>query len=442
MRHFLSSPPLYQFAGVVAALLLTAPVMEAAEATQWQIPLGGNAYLTKSADDSSDMVDASGISRWKDPDSVFSVFFRVDRPATLDLSLRMKEPGKGSVIQAEAVGSKFTLRVAADGGLDQKLGSIDVKSPGYVRLDLKGGGKQGDEYARLTDIVVESKTDGLVLNYVRDAAEHRFYWGRRGPSVHLQYEMPAATTLEYFHNEVTVPEGRDPVGSYIMANGFGEGYFGIQVKSPQERWILFSVWSPFHTDNPRDIPADQRIELLAKGRDVRIGEFGNEGSGGQSFMIYPWKAGTTYRFLNRVHPDGKGSTVYTAWFFAPESGKWQLIASFRRPKTDKHLTGVHSFLENFHDRHGYQERTAMFGNQWVRDTDGNWHEITKASLTGDDIAQRKYRMDFAGGIEQGAFFLRNGGFFAKPGKLGSSFERGPGEGKPPVIDFATLEAGK
>ena len=30
-----------------------------------------------------------------------------------------------------------------------------------------------------------------------------------------------------------------------MANGFGEGYFGIQVNGPNERRVLFSVWSPF-----------------------------------------------------------------------------------------------------------------------------------------------------------------------------------------------------
>jgi len=440
MPRFFSTSPSNHLATMAAAIFLTTPVMQAAENQQWLVPLGGNAYLTKSASDSSDRVDAAGISQWKDPDSVFSIFFRVDRPATLDLSLRMKEPPETSVIHAAVADSRFTLNVAADGGQDQRLGSIDVKSPGYVRLDLKGVSKQGDDYARLTDLLVESQTAGLVLNYVQDAAEHRFYWGRRGPSVHLQYGMPAATTLEYFYNEVNVPKDQDPIGSYVMANGFGEGYFGIQVKSPQERWVLFSVWSPFHTDNPRDIPAEQRIELLAKGKNVQTGEFGNEGSGGQSFMIYPWKAGTTYRFLNRVHPDGKGSTVYTAWFFAPESGKWQLIASFRRPKTDKHLTGVHSFLENFHDRHGYQGRKAFFGNQWVRDTGGNWHEVTKAVLTGDDIAQRQYRMDYAGGTGHEAFFLQNGGFFATPVKLGSRFERSPGRRKPPAIDFTTLEA--
>ena len=204
----------------------------------------------------------------------------------------------------------------------------------------------------------------------------------------------------------------------------------------------FSVWSPFSTDDPKNIPEEQKIQLLAKGRDVRTGEFGNEGSGGQSFLIYPWKAGSTYRFLNRAHPDGQGHTIYTAWFFAPEVGKWQLIASFRRPKTDKNLTGLHSFLENFNDGNGYQGRVALYGNQWALDTEGKWHEITKAGLTGDDIAHRGYRLDYAGGTREGCFFLRNGGFFAQPVKLGTRFERTSNPAKPPVIDFRTLEAVK
>jgi hypothetical protein len=35
--------------------------------------------------------------------------------------------------------------------------------------------------------------------------------------------------IEWFYSELTVPEGSDVIGSYFMANGFSEGYFGIQV---------------------------------------------------------------------------------------------------------------------------------------------------------------------------------------------------------------------
>ena len=37
--------------------------------------------------------------------------------------------------------------------------------------------------------------------------------------------------IEWFYSELTVPEGNDVIGSYFMANGFSEGYFGIQVNS-------------------------------------------------------------------------------------------------------------------------------------------------------------------------------------------------------------------
>jgi len=407
---------------------------------QWIVPLGGNSYLTSSAAGAPDRVEASGIKQWQNGKSVFSIYFRTDRAAELDLGLRLKVPDGDSGLRATVAGSAFDIDVTGADVRDVPLGKITTDQAGYVRVDLQGLRKTGAVFADVSDLVVESETAGLKLDYVKEPSENRFYWGRRGPSVHLNYEAPAGKTIEYFHSEITVPEGQDPAGSYFMANGFGEGYFGMQVKGADERWILFSVWSPFHTDNPKDIPEEKRIEVLAKGKDVRTGEFGNEGSGGQSFFIYPWKVGTTYRFLNRAKPDGRGNTIYTAWFFAPEAGEWKLIASFRRPETDKHLTGIHSFLENFADRNGYQGRMAYHGNQWARDTGGNWHELTKARFTGDDIANRQYRLDYAGGAEGEEFFMRNGGFFAETVKPGTWFERKSTPSKQPDIDLDALEA--
>lgn len=406
----------------------------------WTVPLGGNAYLTSSAAGSPDRVEASGIKQWQNEKSVFSMYFRADRAAVLDLSLRLKAPDGDSVIRAVVAESTFEIKVTGADFRNVPLGKITTDKEGYVRVDIQGLRKTGAVFAEVGELVVESETAGLKLDYVKDPAENRFYWGRRGPSVHLGYELPAGKTMEYFYSEVRVPEGQDPIGSYFMSNGFGEGYFGMQVKGTNERWILFSVWSPFHTNNPRDIPEEKRIELLAKGQDVRTGEFGNEGSGGKSFLVYPWKAGTTYRFLNRARPDGRGNTIYTAWFFAPEAGEWKLIASFRRPETNKHLTGLHSFLENFADRNGYQGRMAYHGNQWARDTEENWHELTKARFTGDDIANRQYRLDYAGGAEGDEFFMRNGGFFAETVKPGTAFERKSNPSKKPDIDLDALEA--
>jgi prepilin-type processing-associated H-X9-DG protein len=84
-----------------------------------------------------------------------------------------------------------------------------------------------------------------------------------------------------------------------MACGFGEGYFGMQNNSPHKRRVLFSVWSPFVTDNPKEIPDSLRVKLVKKGKNVTINDFGNEGSGGQSYM---WSNHATHRKSLNTQP--------------------------------------------------------------------------------------------------------------------------------------------
>ena len=243
--------------------------------------------------------------------------------------------------------------------------------------------------------------------------------------------------MVYFYNEIRVPNGNDVPGSYFMANGFGQGYFGIQVNSPTERRVLFSVWSPYSTDDPNEIPEDQRINLLKKGEGVYTGKFGNEGSGGQSYLKYMWKAETSYRFLLKGKPSGNDKTDFTAWFFAPESEEWKLIASFRRPNTDTYLTSLYSFLENFYTEQGNVTRMGYFTNQWVYTTNNKWVEITKIKFTADATARKESRMDYAGGVDKNRFFLKNCGFFSETTLIDSYFEREGSESKPD-IDFTVL----
>lgn len=401
--------------------------------------MAGNVYQTSRAENGKDGVGRRGW-RWQEPETVWSVFFRVDRPAVLDLALRLSVPDGDSVICATVAGRKFDVTVTDSEPADVHVGRMEVAAAGYVRVDVQGVRRSGSEFGRISDLVVASATAGLDPVFVKTNDENMFYWGRRGPSVHLGYDMPKGVDIEYAYSEITVPDGGDPVGSYYMANGFGEGYFGIQTKSPTERWVLFSVWSPFHTDNPKDIPESERVAMLGKGEGVQTGEFGNEGSGGQSYLVYPWKTGTGYRFLNAAKPDGLGNTVYTAWIAEAPAGEWQLMARFRRPKTTKHLTGFHSFLENFVAENGHFSRQSRHGNQWVCDTTGRWHEVTAARFTGDATAGGRHRLDYAGGVDGDGFFLKNGGFFDEPVPLKSQFRRPSTPQQQPRIDLPTLEA--
>lgn len=399
-----------------------------------EIPLGGNTYQTKG--ENKEEINAEGIQSWENADSEFSVYFRseVAREINLELELLQQETAARISVSLNSQTQEVDLK-AGDSGLIE-IGKLTLVS-GYNEIKLQGLEKTGSDYAQIKSLNIRTESE-ILLDFVKDNIDNRFYWGRRGPSVHLSYTLPESGDFKWFYNEMTVPEGEDPVGSYFMANGFGEGYFGIQVNSESERRILFSVWSPFSTDNPDDIPDDQKIKLLKKGNDVYTGEFGNEGSGGQSYLRFNWVAGNTYKFLNSVEPDGKGNTVYTAYFYAPERGEWMLIASFLRPKTDTWYKRPHSFLENFIPESGYLERRVFYDNQWVADSEGNWKEMTEAKFTGDDIAKRGYRKDFAGGSEAGKFFLKNGGFFNDLTELQSIHQRGK-KVVPPTIDFGKLK---
>ena len=398
------------------------------------IPAGGNGFLETKNPVGEDMPEV-----WKSTDDAKLFFFSTDKDCVLDLSINLAVPEGKSRIRV-CVGKKnFNLEIAGKEMQRVPIGKVSV-AKGYTRVEFRGIRKKGSVFAVLSDLEVQPETADVNLTFVKDNIDNRFYWGRRGPSVHLNYEIPTGMEAEYFYNEVTVPMGQDPEGSYFMANGFGEGYFGMQVNGPEERRILFSVWSPFKTDHPGDIPDTDKIRLLAKGDGVHSGEFGNEGSGGQSYFRYCWKAGTTYRFLLKGTPDGKGSTVFTAWFYATEVAKWKLIASFSRPKTDHYLTRLHSFLENFDDKKGYIGRKALYTNQWCMDQSGRWFPLTKARFTGDDIARRGYRLDYSGGAEGKGFFLQNGGFFNVNTTIGAIFELKTAKTSTPEIDFKGLDS--
>lgn len=408
-------------------------------AQEIKVPLGGNAFVI-SDNDPAATIKTAGLQNWKSADYKIIIYVNLQDIGNLDLSLRLKAPGK-SKIKLSVADQSFIINVAETTDFTTiKAGTIQIKKTGYLPVILQGLEKTGSVFADVSDLVLKGTAVTIEPVYVKDNKDNYFYWGRRGPSVHLGYQVPEKLreSSEWFYNEITVPEGQDIEGSYYMANGFKEGYFGIQVNSKMERRILFSVWSPFNTDDPKNIPDRLKITLLKKGEKVKTGEFGNEGSGGQSYLIYPWETGKTYKFLNQAKPDGKNNTIYTAYFFDPMQNKWLLIASFKRPETNTYLKGIHSFLENFNPATGYMERSANYNNQWIRDTKGQWSEITSAKFTGDLTARKGFRKDYAGGInEEGEFYLRNCGFFNQYTKLDQIFTR-KSTTKNPAIDFDDL----
>lgn len=396
------------------------------------IPVGGNAWM-----DNGGILSETGLADWSDPQTVCTIYMRITKPGMLKISLLLHPQAGKTNLKVSLFNNSKTVAVEGNTQKEFFAGEWQVTEPGYIPISVQGISRFGESFGVLSAIVVSGGAVSPELSFVRSNEGDYFYWGRRGPSVHLNYNTRKLDNIEWFYSEVTVPKGNDVMGSYFMANGFNGGYFGMQVNSDKERRILFSVWSPFETDDPGNIPQEDKIVLLKKGENVNTGEFGNEGSGGQSYLVYPWKAGNTYRFLLHGKPEAQNATVYTAYFYAPEDQNWRLIASFKRPKTNTYLTDLYSFLENFIPETGNIQRMALYGNQWVADANGRWTELTQITFTGDETARKNFRKDYAGGVDNGRFYLKNCGFFNAFTPLDQEFTRPAGKVQP-VVDLGGL----
>lgn len=398
------------------------------------VPCEGNCWVVNDLKGNETMIKKDGIQKWTSKETVFRCYFKVEKTGSLNIGILAKSISGRAKLKVTFGNISKEVSVSTATFDTVLVGKFNVENSGYQFIEIEGLKKSDEFFPEIESVLIGGEATTGKVYFARDD----FYWGRRGPSVHLNFMVPeSAGNVVYFYNEITVPENNDILGSYFMANGFGQGYFGMQVNSPTERRILFSVWSPYKTDNPGEIPDEYKIKLLKKSEDVYTGEFGNEGSGGQSFLKFDWKAGTTYKFLLKGKPSENDATDFTAWFFAPETGKWRLIASFRRPKTDTYLTHLYSFLENFYTETGNIERRGIYSNQWIYNTENKWVELTKIKFTADATARKESRMDYAGGLENSSFFLKNCGFFSETTPIDSFFER-QSTGIPPVINFGEL----
>lgn len=182
----------------------------------------------------------------------------------------------------------------------------------------------------------------------------------------------AQKDVEWFYNEITVEESAPY--TYFMANGFQGGYFGIQEHPGGKKFALFSVWD-----------AGSKVEIVDWGDGVKVGRFGNEGTGANSNLEFQWRIGEPVQFLvhAKVEPPSKAggpkTTLYSGYIRLKELGVWRLMSKLRvQPcganlHTDGHLLGMNSFIEVFEPLpkrphcHAYSaSRRARYGTPWYR----------------------------------------------------------------------------
>ena len=368
--------------------------------------------------------ERSGITGWRDPAVTVlwfgqitspgkitcAVAMRLDRDATSDLRLTVA----GQSRKARVVGAGKAARVTAD------FGTFEIARAGYQRFVLESLNKAGKPFGDV---------DALVLGGPAVAGAHFNLKPRRNAaSVHLAYPVPKGVKVAAFYCEATGVE--EPLWTFTMACGWHRGYFGMQINSPTERRIIFSVWDS--GGEPKDrgkVDDDNRVTLIAKGQAVKTNAFGGEGTGGHSHLVYPWKTGVKQRFLVTAKPVDATHTIYSGYYFHPDKKQWMLISSWKAPKEGRYMRSQHSFSENFGGSNGHLQRKARYGNQWIRTAEGKWIELTAAKFSHDHTG-RADRLDRFMGVEGGQFFLSHGGFVPGMTPYGRQFTR-PETGKAP-----------
>ncbi len=365
---------------------------------------------------SASISESHGVTRWADAAQSVNWYgkFAETGELTAKVELQLAE-GATSKFRMTVDGKSRESTVVGNGSNNvvADFGTFSVNTVGYQRIQLESLNEIGQPIGDIQTLIL----DGAAVNDIHFNLKER----RNAASVHLMYPVPEGSDIDAFYCEVTAIE--DPVTTFYMACGWHRGYFGMQVNSPTERRIIFSVWDSGNEGVDRKKVADEnRVTLMGKGEGVYSGDFGNEGTGGHSHLKYMWKTGEKQFFIVTAEPTNETQTVFSGHWFHPEDKKWMLISSWRAPKEGGRLRGLHSFSENFGGSNGHLLRKARYGNQWFRNPAGEWTELTTARFSHDPTGKSD-RLDRFMGVENGEFFLSHGGFTNGFTEYGTQFDR-------------------
>ena len=375
-------------------------------------------------------VSSEGISRWTDPAVKVSWFGRFAEIGEVGCEVELKLPTNQVAHLRLSVGAfskEGEVRGEGDRPVIIDFGKLPVPAAGFQQFTLQSLSTNRQPIGDIKAL--------LLSGHPTNRAHFNLKPRRNAASVHLAYPLGTGTNVSAFYCEMTGLE--DPIHSYYMACGWHRGYFGMQVNSPTERRIIFSVWDSGNEEVSRSkVGESNRVTLVAKGEGVNSGDFGNEGTGGHSHLKYAWKTGERQQFLVTATPTNTTHTVFAGYYFHPERREWMLVSSWNAPKDGGWLKGLYSFSENFVGSNGHLVRKARYGNQWIRTDTGRWIELTSARFSHDGTGKQD-RLDRFMAVEHGEFILSHGGFLPGFTKAGDRFER-PARGEPPFIPALAL----
>ncbi|MFA9205675.1 MAG: glutaminase domain-containing protein [Burkholderiaceae bacterium] len=410
------------------------------------IPVKGNGYYAGKKKVQLNEEDEELIQKTlENKDQNLHIYFYPQQKGAIAASINILPIATSSILKISLDGGKETeIKIPANtSSTIISIGNFTINKPGYHYFNIKGANKTTVANTKVPNAlelypeIISLSIDAISPNEIKYNKSSYL----AAPSTHLRYQVPGDSVVKWFYTEVMVPkEVENSIHAYYETNGFHSGYGGIQINNEKERRFIFSIWSLYKTDNPKEIPSQFAVNLKTKGVNVSSGDFGNEGSGGHSHLVYPWKANQTYRFLTGIKSIAGDSATYTGYYATPEDNyTWHLLSEWTQNKTDTKtgFRNLYAFVENF-GNNGDDYFKAYYGNQWIITPSGNWIELNQAKFTSTAHPQRHQRFDYGAGVEGNLFYMYSGGFkHLKNIDAGDVITRKL-KGGHPVIDFSKL----
>lgn len=405
---------------VLTVLLVTLSGTLSLSAQTRQTVTARQAYIEPFSTSSGEEISVrrGGITNWNNQ-NLSVVWYLYQEKGSYELNIDLqKTSGEQNTIemrctQCSELGFKpMTKKVslkAAAGDQQVKAGKVEIPATGYYRYEMKAlTGMEGVTIAGLSFDATADKATGTIP--VVHATKFQ-----SSPSVHLNFSTTAPTTKEYdfIYEEMMVPKGYDPLYTYWEALGFFRGYMGFQTNSETERRVLFSVWDSVDKDKNPNASKDSLVSLVDKAEYVTSNGFGNEGTGGQSYVkTVNWKVDQPVKFLMNVRR-GEGSIVLSAWYCVNETEGWKYVASWRAPQEQHMFSGFYSFIENFSSSNGQLLRKGYYFNAFGREAStGKWLSFNKVRFSHTDGAEGE-RVDYEQGVAPEyptRFYMASGGY--------------------------------
>ncbi len=162
---------------LIIALMLCIGLLGRAE--ELTVGLAGNAYVVNAR--SGAQISGDGLEHCNNAESVVRVYLYLHQPQKVELSLLAKGHSQIKVSYGKQT---FNVNLQSRDFATVPVGTIDVRKPGYVRIDLQGVSKIGRSFGDVKQLIV-GNAEGR-SSYVDDFSD---YWARRCPPVHLAYTL-------------------------------------------------------------------------------------------------------------------------------------------------------------------------------------------------------------------------------------------------------------